>query len=430
MPKYVISDFTKIDELVSFETEEKATLEEIERVKKVCEKIEDKMQKGDIATVGEHKFNEDERKFYNPHMQGGFMQGCVGVIKSDDVELIIKTRFDDFDKKNEKSKPYFLFLMLEEFLQTYSQNFENTFDYNEHLQFLLMVLFKQKLQGAASKTIFRQYVKRGYNDYNIKGAIDFKRHIRENITQRNGKVAYNTTEWTVDNPISHLILHTYERIKNARNELWQKLFSTDIETKKLIDFYKTEIGTLKNLQHTMKLCEKPIRNSLYADYEEIRKLCFKILQNIGVDVFASKNDDTQAILFYVPDLWEKFLEHYFFNGKGKTQDSFTKCGFPMRPDFVLNDAVYDAKFKDEIKRTDFYQIVTYMTAKGFHKCGAIYPMKESDEQKTVPEDEDINDKHDKFKRIKIPVLNINDMNYKKWRTEFIKIVDSVAKTIL
>ncbi|GMO11345.1 MAG: hypothetical protein Ta2A_19630 [Treponemataceae bacterium] len=427
MNKYVISDFTKIEELVSFETGEKVLKEEeLNKVKKICENIESKIQKGDITTVGEHNVKEWETKFYDS--RSGFMQGCVGVVKFEDVELIIKTRFDDFTPQKDV-KPYFLFLMFEEFLQSYSENFENTFAYDEYLQLLLMILFKQKLQAAASKTIFRQYVKREYNDFNIKGAIDFKRHIRENITQRSGKIAYNTTEWTVDNPINHLILYTYERIKNTCNEMWQKLFSSDTEMKKLIDFYKTEIGMRKNLQRTMKLCEKPIRNSLYADYEEIRKLCFKILQNIGVDIFASTNDDTQAILFYVPDLWEKFLEHHFFSGtKLKPQDPFTKCGFLMRPDFVLDDAVYDAKFKDEIKQTDFYQIVTYMTAKGFHKCGAIQPVKESDEQKTAPDD--INDRHDKFVKIKIQVPGINEMGYQNWKTKFIQNVRSVAGATL
>jgi 5-methylcytosine-specific restriction endonuclease McrBC regulatory subunit McrC len=315
--------------------------------------------------------------------------------------------------------------MLEEFLKTYSQNFENTFDYDEYLQFLLIVLFKQKLQEAASKTIFRQYVRREYNDYNIKGAIDFKRHIRENITRRSGKVSYNTTEWTVDNPINHLILYTYERIKNTYNELWQKLFSTDIEMKKLIDFYNTEIGKLKNLQKTMKLCEKPIRNSLYADYEEIRKLNFKILQNIGVDIFSSTNEDTQAILFYVPDLWEKFLEHYFFNGKVNTQDTFRKCGYQMRPDFVLTNAVYDAKFKNTIEQTDFYQVVTYMTSLDFHKCGVIYPTNGQSETDTG----EINKKLDQFLKIGIQVPNTNEPDYKSWKTKFIENVHNIANAI-
>ncbi len=56
---------------------------------------------------------------------------------------------------------------------------------------LLVFLFPYYLNEAMRKGIYKEYVKREYNNANIKGAVDVGKHIRSNVPFV-GKVAYRT----------------------------------------------------------------------------------------------------------------------------------------------------------------------------------------------------------------------------------------------
>ncbi|MCZ9999532.1 McrC family protein [Brachyspira hyodysenteriae] len=67
-----------------------------------------------------------------------------------------------------------------------------------------------------------------HNDANVKGTIDINRYIKNNIPF-NGKISYNTREYSYDNNINQLIRHTIEYI-NTKNRY---ILSYDSEIKKL-----------------------------------------------------------------------------------------------------------------------------------------------------------------------------------------------------
>lgn len=76
------------------------------------------------------------------------------------------------------------------------------------------------------KGIYKEYVKREYNNANIKGAVDVAKHIRSNVPFV-GKVAYRTREFSYNNHLTQLIRHTIEKIQNE----YDFLLSGDEDTK-------------------------------------------------------------------------------------------------------------------------------------------------------------------------------------------------------
>ena len=78
---------------------------------------------------------------------------------------------------------------------------------------LLVFIFPHYLKSAMRKGIFKTYVRKTYNDSNVKGTIDIARHIVKN-TPFVGNVAYSQREYSFDNDLMELIRHTVEFIKH------------------------------------------------------------------------------------------------------------------------------------------------------------------------------------------------------------------------
>lgn len=82
----------------------------------------------------------------------------------------------------------------------------------ERLFQFLLFLFPRYLEAAMRKGPFKQYIRRQYNDGNVKGVIDVARHIGRN-TPFVGKIAYHQREFSFDNGLMELVRHTIEFIK-------------------------------------------------------------------------------------------------------------------------------------------------------------------------------------------------------------------------
>ena len=119
--------------------------------------------------------------------------------------LVIESRFGGDDED------YFLQYLLDRVL-----DFPNVVDLatdanqdNRLFNFLLF-LFPYYLKTAMRKGVFKQYIRRRYNDGNVRGAIDIARHIERN-TPFTGSVAYSQREFSYDNYLPCLIL-----LRNSR----------------------------------------------------------------------------------------------------------------------------------------------------------------------------------------------------------------------
>ena len=141
---------------------------------------------------------------YNDMYVSGNVMGFLGV---GDQRLVIESRFSSGDED-------YLF----QYLLNRVMDFPNLVDLETEAKQdngmfnLLVFLFPYYLKKAARKGAFKTYIRREYNDGNIKCTIDVARHIRKN-TPFVGNIAYSQREYSYDNYLMELVRHTVEYIK-------------------------------------------------------------------------------------------------------------------------------------------------------------------------------------------------------------------------
>lgn len=353
--------------------------------------------------------------------------GIVGILRRKikyntklyDITLEIHSRFDTDDKH-----PYFLATML---MQETGLNFNPDtvpVDSEAFFDFLLLALFKRHLLDAQRKGYYREYRRFERNDDRLRGSIDVARHIRLNMGQDNGRIAYSYRENTVNNFLNHLIVAAYECLKKKYPGMVSSAFDSNRDIKGTIDFLRNEIGYSKaNSYVLINKNMRPISHPYFTEYEQLRQTCIKILRNEKLSCFNGKEGETDGILFYMPDLWEDFLEKKLMTGLGdgirveaqneikvfgiknkeNERDSFKQ---PTRPDFVFyndnkdNDnkdnepfMILDAKFKPgwanaaikgqlgEALLPDYDKCLRDMVDINAHATGVIFPVSAEEEEK-------------------------------------------------
>jgi len=244
---------------------------------------------------------------------------------------------------------------------------------------MLVLMFPFYFKEAMRKGVYKTYIKNEYNDENVKGIIDIKRHIKNNIPFV-GKIAYNKREYSYDNYLTELIRHTIEFIK------------TKPYGKNLLNSVKDEIVEIENATSNYKLYDKKrivdinitnrIRHAFYHEYRTLQELCILILLNQKNQI-GFGNHQINGILFDGSWLWEEYINtlikekfwHPMNKARKYPQQLFTdkdenrKVGL-IYPDFISKDfnrrIIADAKYKlvndenDNIHGSDYLQILAYM----------------------------------------------------------------------
>ncbi len=139
----------------------------------------------------------------------GNVMGFIGI---GNLQMKIQSRFD------EGRDDFLLHYMLQRVLSynlfdlNYSSEFDDVFDF-------LMFMFPPLLKSAMRQGIYREYKNYRHNDSNIRGPIDFNRHLAKNVPFV-GNVAYSTREYSHDNSMTQLIRHTIvhedEKVRTVR----------------------------------------------------------------------------------------------------------------------------------------------------------------------------------------------------------------------
>lgn len=129
----------------------------------------------------------------------------MGFIGRNSTQLTISSRFAKDDNND-----YFLHYMLQKVFSINLLKFDQTPN-KENIWDFLLYLFPYYLKKAYSQGIYKAYKKEEYNDSNVKGTIDVKRHILRNIPFT-GKIAYTTRGHSYNNYLTQLIRHTIEYI--------------------------------------------------------------------------------------------------------------------------------------------------------------------------------------------------------------------------
>lgn len=280
----------------------------------------------------------------------GNLVGFIGVTDNDSgksIELTIRSRF----QKEKDSDDYFLHYMLQKVFNITVLDLKHS-STNDDIFDLAMYLFPHYLKRAMKQGLFRQYRKREYNDANVRGAIDVSRHIRQN-TPFNGRIAYRTSEYCYDNPLTQLVRHTIEYIRTSRKA--GNLLKCDRD---MVDYVRTIYDitpTYKanDKQRVINENLKPVKHPFYTAYATLQQLCLQILRHKGVK-YGQSNEKIYGILFDCAWLWEEYLATLIVD-KGYTHAvksveggyQFFPQGQKRYPDFysTTKRRVLDAKYK-------------------------------------------------------------------------------------
>lgn len=298
----------------------------------------------------------------------GYKTGnIVGFLGLGEERLVIRSRFAG----NHENDDFFFQYLLEKVVE-----FPNIVDLqtdanqdNRLFNFLLF-LFPYYLKTAMRKGLFKTYIRRKYNDANVKGAIDVARHIKQN-TPFVGKIAYSTREFSCDNGLIELVRHTIEFIGG-------KSFGRNILAKAKDEVRLVVEATSRyQLRDRRKIIEQnkknPVRHAYFREYRALQRLCLLILEHQKHQI-GTGSKQIYGILFDCAWLWEEYVNslirdkfYHPMNKSGKgTQRLFAGGAGLIYPDFIGRDSekriIADAKYKplNNICNRDYLQLLAYM----------------------------------------------------------------------
>lgn len=309
-------------------------------------------------------------------------RNIIGFLSKTNNEIQINSRFYDNHKSNQD---YFIQYLLEKVLNinVTNQKIKNE-KYNGDYD-LFVYLFPSYLNEALKKGMYKEYVTKKHNDYNIKGPFSVNTHIKKN-TPFLGKISYTTREFSYDNSVIQLIRHTIEKInskyniENIKSEEYRENIKAIIRaTPKYSRFDRNGILN-KNIA-------TPIKHGYFEEYLSLQKLCISII-NEKLTSFGDNDDQIHGIIIDVAWLWEEYLDTILSDGFVHSNNKERKNPIyfyktkknPRYPDFYNKDVILDAKYKrldkstnGGISREDLYQMTSYLHVHKAKTVGLIYP---------------------------------------------------------
>lgn len=356
---------------------------DIENIKQFANKKIKYLKENNLFILSKNSFKDDiensdiiELDEVNNKIYSNNIMGFIGY---NDTQIKITSRFTP-----NSDKDYFLHYMLQKVFYSNIFNWEYTTERDYSFDFLIY-MFTHLFQKAIRQGIFKSYQNREYNDANVRGVIDINRHIKNNIPF-NGKIAYNTREYSYDNNITQLIRHTIEYINtkskgilNINEDIKSGVFQI-IEATKRYDKNKRQSIINKNL--------KKLNHPYFYEYEPLRKICIQILRHEELK-YGREENKIYGILFDGAYLWEEYiytilkdLDFLHPRNKEKTDGiNLLNKKWTVYPDFYNynKQIVLDTKYKmlnkdnDKIDGSDKHQIISYVYTLGAKIGGFVYP---------------------------------------------------------
>ena len=301
---------------------------------------------------------------YNNSYRTGNVMGFIGC---GDESLVIASRFCD------ESGDYFPLYLLSKVLNFPNLvNLHSSTNQNIQLFNFLLFLFPYYLKLAMRKGLFKQYIRRRYNDSNIKGIIDIATHIEKN-TPFVGNVAYSQREFSYDNSLMELVRHTIEYI---RRKPYGNSILIKVRDEVRIVISATPAYESNERQKIIEQNRKnTVRHAYFKEYLALQKLCLLILRHQKHQI-GSGTRQIYGILFDGAWLWEEYINslvkdifYHPMNKKGEgAQHLFwgNKKQGRIYPDFIGRNRerrmIADAKYKpkDNIVGRDYLQLLAYM----------------------------------------------------------------------
>lgn len=317
-------------------------------------------------------------RIFSLHQNNLQTYNLMGFVGRNDTQLTISSRFAPNDQKD-----YFLHYMLQRVFAVNLFDFDQTYS-KENIWDFLLYLFPYYLKKAFTQGLYKAYQQKTYNDANIKGTIDVKRHIIKNIPFT-GKIAYTTREYSYDNHLNQLIRHTIEHIKT--HPFGSGILTADSNVRDIVNrfVYVTQNTYNHNArQKVISANTRPFVHPYFTEYTPLQKLCLKILRREKL-TFGSEKDKVYGLLFDGAWLWEEYLntilKEYFIHPQNKTGkhknylfQNDNKSFQAIYPDFISKSEpkkVGDAKYipldrqkeygeASEKATSIYYKTITYM----------------------------------------------------------------------
>lgn len=302
----------------------------------------------------------------------------MGFMGLGDEKLIIESRFSG------KGHDFLFQYLLEQVFDVPSiVDLETDANHEERIFNLLVFIFPHYLKSAMRKGVFKTYVRKTYNDSNVKGTIDIARHIAKN-TPFVGNMAYSQREYSLDNDLMELIRHTVEFIK-------YKPYGH-----KILAQVKDEVTDVISATPNYEVCNRQkvinankanvIRHAFYREYRELQNLCLLILQHQKHQIGMGSRK-VYGLLFDGAWLWEEYMnslvDEIFYHPMNKaakgSQRLFDHNRGLIYPDFISRDVdtrvIADAKYKpiNNIGNKDYLQVLAYMFRFDARKGYYFYP---------------------------------------------------------
>lgn len=267
---------------------------------------------------------------------------------------------------------------------------------------LMLLLFPKLLKDALSQGLFKQYIYKEYNDANVRGPIDINRHIRRNIPF-NGRVTYRTREFSYDNPVTQLVRHAIEWIKN--NAFGQTILNGDETIKSFIQEIVSATPTYEARQRREVINQnlRPTTHPYYTYWQPLQEFCLRLLCHENLSYGTEKKNKIHGILIDAAWLWEEYIAQVLAEGTGMKHYTRKNSHYHLLekdgsgfqkiiPDYldVDNKIVADAKYipliKDELSAEKaapvYYKTIMYMYRFEAKKGFLFHPVAKKKDEET------------------------------------------------
>jgi 5-methylcytosine-specific restriction endonuclease McrBC regulatory subunit McrC len=325
-------------------------------------------------SLGQYRDDVEKSHIFSLDEENLTTYNLMGFIGRNSSQLSISSRFAKDDKND-----YFLHYMLQKVFSLNLLKFDQTAN-KENIWDFLLYLFPHYLKKAYSQGLYKAYRKEEYNDANIKGAIDVKRHILRNIPFM-GKIAYTTREHSYNNNLTQLIRHTIEYIKTHR--FGSGILTNDSEVRDIVSKFNFVTQNSYNKNSRQKIISsnlKPFSHPYFTEYAMLQKICLKILRHEKI-TFGKEKDKVYGLLFDGAWLWEEYLNTFLKdefihpeNKTGKNRHYLFENFQSIYPDFISRaepKSVGDAKYiplgrqhsyseNSERATSIYYKTIAYM----------------------------------------------------------------------
>lgn len=325
-------------------------------------------------TLGQYRDDVEKSHIFSLDEENLTTYNLMGFVGRNSSQLTISSRFAKDDNND-----YFLHYMLQKVFSINLLKFDQTPN-KENIWDFLLYLFPYYLKKAYSQGIYKAYKKEEYNDSNVKGAIDVKRHILRNIPFM-GKIAYTTREHSYNNNLTQLVRHTIEHIKT--HPFGSGVLTNDSEVRDVVSKFIFVTDKTYNNNSRQKIISanlKPVSHPYFTEYAALQKICLKILRHDKI-TFGKEKDKVYGLLFDGAWLWEEYLNTILKddfihpeNKTGKNRHYLFENFQSIYPDFISRTdpkSVGDAKYiplgqqqsyseNSEKATSIYYKTIAYM----------------------------------------------------------------------